>query len=371
MSPTGHAGAPGVAVMTMMVETAPPLVELAKISKSFRVRIHGRGHGQLRAVEGVDLAIESGTTVGLVGESGSGKSTLARLALRLIDPTSGRVHLDGRDITDVQGRELRALRQNMQLVFQDPNSFDPLGSIGDGIAEALRAHGDLDRGAQRVRIAELLDLVGLSRRLIGRTSRELSGGQLQRASLARALAVGARFIALDEPVSSLDASTQAQVVNLLIRLQRELGIAYLFITHDLTLVGHVSSRLAVMYLGRIVESGPSNDVLGSPNHPYTRALLSASPVADPTRQRTNRIILSGDVPSPLNPPSGCRFRTRCPEAIPICSEVDPPPLVVGRSTVCCHLFAPDPSAASDDGQSSTSQTITGVQDAGPLTKRDE
>ena len=292
-----------------------------------------------RAVDGVDLLVEEGATVGLVGESGSGKSTVARLALRLVDPTSGRIRLAGADITDTKGRELRALRQLMQLVFQDPNSFDPLTTIGDSIAEALRTHHKFDRDGRRMRIGELLDLVGLSRRLTLRTPRELSGGQLQRASLARALAVGARFIALDEPVSSLDASTQAQVVNLLIELQRELGLAYLFITHDLSLVGHVSDGLAVMYLGRVVESGPCSEILASPLHPYTRALLSALPVIDPSRRRMERVVLTGDVASPLNPPSGCRFRTRCPAAMSICSQVDPAPMTVGQVTVHCHLYS--------------------------------
>ena len=328
--------------MSTVDGTPRSLVELLGVSKTFRVRLGGHGYGQLRAVDGVDLLIEEGTTVGLVGESGSGKSTVARLALRLVDPTSGRIHLAGTDITDVKGRQLRALRQSMQLVFQDPNSFDPLTSIGDSIAEALRTHQKFDREGRRLRIRELLDLVGLSGRLAVRNPRELSGGQLQRASLARALAVGAKFIALDEPVSSLDASTQAQVVNLLVQLQRDLGVAYLFITHDLSLVGHVSNRLAVMYLGRIVESGPCSEILASPLHPYTRALLSALPVIDPTRRPPGRIVLTGDVPSPLNPPSGCRFRTRCPAAMSICSEVDPAPVAIGPVTVRCHMYGQEP-----------------------------
>jgi oligopeptide transport system ATP-binding protein len=354
--------------MSTAVGTRRPLVELVGVSKTFRVRLGSHGHGQLRAVDDVDLLVEEGATVGLVGESGSGKSTVARLALRLVDPTSGRVRLAGTDITHVKGRELRSLRQTMQLVFQDPNSFDPLASIGDSIAEALRTHQNLDRDSRRLRIEELFNLVGLSRRLTGRNPRELSGGQLQRASLARALAVGARFIALDEPVSSLDASTQAQVVNLLVQLQRELGVAYLFITHDLSLVGHVSNGLAVMYLGRIVEIGPSREILASPLHPYTRALLSALPVADPSRRRTGRIVLTGDIPSPLNPPSGCRFRTRCPAAMSVCSEVDPAPVTVGTVTVRCHLFAPEPVAASFSSPIDLNSATDGSV---PLTKKEE
>jgi len=294
----------------------------------------------VHAVDGLDLTIPRGETVGLVGETGSGKSTVARLLLRLLPPTSGSVFLEEKDVTGTSGRELRALRRKMQLVFQDPySSFDPLTSIGDSIGEALKVHTMLDRSARRDRTAELLSQCGLAPNLAGRRPAELSGGQLQRAAVARALAVAPALVALDEPVSSLDVSTQAQVINLLSELQDRVGVAYLFISHDLSVVRHVSHHIAVMYLGKLMEIGLAEAVYDRPQHPYTRALLSAVPVPDPLRQRgRERIVLSGDIPSPADPPSGCRFRTRCSSAMEICAAVEPPPTRLADRTVYCHLY---------------------------------
>lgn len=304
------------------------VVRTVGLTKHFPLRRAARHAGEgpvIRAVDGVDLAIPPGTTLGLVGESGSGKSTVARLVLRLVPVTAGQVFFDGEDITAISARALRERRGGMQLVFQDPySSFDPQATVVDSVKEPLLAQGVKGEAADR-RVSELFDLVGLPQAHLRRYPRELSGGQLQRAGIARALTVNPRLVVMDEPVSALDVSTQAQVINLLEDLQRDLGIAFLFIAHDLAVVRHVSDRIAVMYLGQIVEEGPAAALYESPTHPYTHALLSAIPVPNPSVQRSRaRVVLQGEIPSPASPPSGCRFRTRCPLAQPICAEIEPP-----------------------------------------------
>ena len=317
------------------------VAQLVGVSCDFSVRLPGRGKGTVHAVDDVDLTVVRGRTLGLVGEGGSGKSTLARLLLRLISPTSGQVVLGGDDITHVKGPRLRTLRRRMQLVFQDPySSFDPLATIGSSVGEALVVHTELGRATREQRTAELLDQVRLPASFAKRRPREVSGGQLQRAAIARALATDPELLALDEPLSSLDVATQVQIVDLLGDLQERLGIAYLFISHDLNLVRSLSHQVAVMYLGRIVEEGPVEELFGSARHPYTQALLSASPSIDPARRRL-RIVLEGDIPSPMNPPSGCHFRTRCRHAMEVCAVVEPPTTHVGGLAVSCHLLDPN------------------------------
>jgi oligopeptide/dipeptide ABC transporter ATP-binding protein len=302
--------------------------------------------GHVHAVDGVDLAIHGGRTLGLVGESGSGKSTLGRLVLRLVPVTEGSIAFQGEDITATKGTELRRLRRNMQMVFQDPySSFDPMASVGASIAEPLRTHLKLSRGAIEPKVRGLLQMVGLDPSMLTRYPHEFSGGQLQRVAVARAIALRPTLLVLDEPVSSLDVSTQAEVINLLAGLQRELGLALLFIAHDLTLVRHVSSSIAVMNLGEIVEHGEASAVYDQPKHPYTQALLTAIPIPDPGRQRNRkRIVLDGEMPSPAHPPPGCRFHTRCPYVMePLCRTVAPGPLVTPDGTIVrCHLHTAGP-----------------------------
>ncbi len=298
--------------------------------------------GVVHAVDGVSLTVRRGETLGLVGESGSGKSTTGLALLRLVEPTAGTVQVAGQDVTRWSRRRLRRLRRRVAMVFQDPQaSLDPRHTVGASIAEPLAVHRLAASGvARRDRVAELLDLVGLRRDLAERHPHELSGGQRQRVGIARALAGEPDLIVLDEPIASLDLSVQAQIMNLLRGLQRELGLTYLFIAHDLAAVEHMSDRVAVMYLGRIVESGTPAQIWREPAHPYTAALLSAVPVADPPVQRSRqRIILAGDVPSPIDPPTGCRFRTRCPQARPDCAQTDPVLVQIGSGHQAACLFA--------------------------------
>jgi len=327
-----------------------PLLHATGLTKHFPLKRSARHEHDgpvIRAVDGIDLSVASRTTLGLVGESGSGKSTVARLVLRLMPVTSGRIFFDGEDITTARASEVRALRHKMQLVFQDPfSSFDPQARVLDSVVEPLRAAGESTPACQ-ARATELFDLVGLSRSHLQRYPRELSGGQLQRAGIARALAVDPRLVVMDEPVSALDVSTQAQVINLLEELQGALGTAFLFIAHDLAVVRHVSDRIAVMYLGQVVEEGPAQDIYDAPTHPYTHALLSAIPVPDPRRQRARpRVVLHGEIPSPSNPPSGCRFRTRCPYVMDVCAEIEPPAIATPAGGYTrCHLHTSGPELA--------------------------
>jgi len=322
------------------VET--PLLQLHGVTKRYPVKGGPlqRTIGEVRAVDGVDLEIMAGEAVGLVGESGSGKSTLGRVALRLEAPTEGRVIFDGDDITDVSARSLRRRRSQMQLIFQDPfSSLDPRTTVAESIAEGLRVQG-VKRHARMDRVDEVLRLVGLEPYHGRRFPHEFSGGQRQRVGIARALAVNPRLLVLDEPVSALDVSIQSQILNLLKDLQRKLHLTMLFIAHDLSVVEHLCDRIAVMYLGKIVEVARRDDLFDRPTHPYTEALLSAIPIPDPTR-RSERIILQGDLPSPLNPPTGCSFHTRCPIARPGLCDVETPVLArAGRHpthVASCHL----------------------------------
>ena len=297
-----------------------PLLSVRGLTKHFT----GRNGRIVHAVEDVSFDIRRGTTVGLVGESGSGKTTAGRSLLRLVEPTSGQAIFDGTDIFALQPREMKHWRKRLQIVFQDPySSLNPRLRIDAIISEALDACGYPRGSKRRERIAELLTLVGLSPDYARRFPHEFSGGQRQRIGIARALAVEPDFIVADEPVSALDVSVQAQVLNLLGELQQQLGLTMLFIAHDLSVVEYLCDDVVVMYLGRVMERGPSRQVYARPGHPYTKALLATAPVPDPTRKRTH-VPLQGDIPSPINPPSGCVFRTRCPMAIEACAQVIPP-----------------------------------------------
>ncbi|MEW6269920.1 MAG: dipeptide ABC transporter ATP-binding protein [Thermodesulfobacteriota bacterium] len=336
--------------MTAAAERRRPLVEARGLVKHFRVGggLLWAGKDVVRAVEDVSLAVYPGETLGVVGESGCGKSTLGRLLLRLIEPTAGEVSFDGRPLARLRPGELRRLRREMQIVFQDPyGSLDPRMKVGAIIAEGIEIHR-LARGrAKRELVERLLGEVGLRPEHADRYPHEFSGGQRQRIGIARALAVGPRFLVCDEPVSALDVSVQAQVINLLADLQAKHGLAYFFVAHDLRVVAHLSHRIAVMYLGRIVEIGETDRILATPHHPYTRALLAAVPEPDPER-RAARLEAKGDVPSPIAPPPGCAFHPRCPFAEDRCRRERPSLVGSERHAVACHVFPV--AAESDEGE---------------------
>jgi oligopeptide/dipeptide ABC transporter ATP-binding protein len=313
------------------------VLEVTDLVKHYRTS----GRQVVRAVDGVSLTIGSGEVLGLVGESGSGKSTVGKCVLRLTDPTAGTVRVDGRDITRLPRRAMRPVRRDVHMVFQDPfSSLNPRMTIGQIVAEPLRHHR-LARGqSAKDRVGSMLDRVGLRPELAQRYPHELSGGQRQRVGLARSLILEPKLIVADEPVSALDVSVQASVLNLIADLQQDMGFSCLFITHDLSVVEFLADRIAVMYLGRIVETGPRAQIFADPRHPYTQALLSAAPVPDPVLQRERqRIVLGGDPPSPRHPPAGCHFHTRCPVAVDRC-RTDPPALLGVGHSAACHLVTP-------------------------------
>jgi peptide/nickel transport system ATP-binding protein len=324
------------------VSAREPLLEVDELKVWFPIKsglVLDRHVGDVKAVDGVSLSIGRGETLGLVGESGCGKSTLGRAILRLYDPTSGSIRFDGRDITRLKERELRPLRRRMQMIFQDPfASLNPRHSVGRMVAEPMRVHDVGDRRTHGSRVRELLEVVGLPRDAVSRYPHEFSGGQRQRIGLARALALNPDFIVCDEPVSALDVSIQAQIVNLLEQLQEQFDLTYLFIAHDLAVVRHISNRIIVMYLGTIVEVSPADDLYDNPLHPYTISLLSAIPIPDPVVEREREtILLQGDLPSPANPPAACRFHTRCPFVQPTrCADEVPPLRELGGHQVACH-----------------------------------
>ena len=319
-----------------------PLLEIRNLKKHFPIGGGWLGGKRetVKAVDGVSISVEDGETVGLVGESGCGKSTLGRCIVRLMEPSAGEIVFEGREIASLGKEDMREMRRKMQIIFQDPYaSLNPRMRIGEIIGEGLEIHNIATGEEKRERVIAMLDRVGLHPEQYDRYPHEFSGGQRQRIGVARALAVNAKFIVCDEAVSALDVSIQAQILNLLQDLQEEFKLTYFFISHDLRVVEHVSRRVAVMYLGKIVEFAPSEAIYSNGQHPYTKALLSAAPVPDPTR-KAKRVVLQGDVPSPINPPSGCHFHPRCAFAEKICSQVEPELTYDGEHGVACHVFGP-------------------------------
>ena len=314
------------------------LLEIKNLKKYFPVRkgLFQRVVGHVRAVDDVSLAIKPGETLGLVGESGCGKTTVGRTLLRLYEPTSGEIQFDGRDVATLHGRQLRELRRDMQIVFQDPfSSLNPRMTVRSIIEEGLLVHRIGSASERLDRVHDILRKVGLDTSYVNRYPHEFSGGQRQRISIARALVLNPKFVVLDEPISALDVSIQAQIINLLTDLKDELKLTYLFISHDLSVVEYISNRVAVMYLGEVVEMASSEQLYKNPLHPYTKALLSSVPSMDPNA-RNKRAVLTGDVPSPINPPGGCRFHPRCPIAREVCSRVAPKPVDIEGHVVRCH-----------------------------------
>jgi oligopeptide/dipeptide ABC transporter ATP-binding protein len=315
--------------------TAEPLMQVRGLVKHFPITrgiVIQRKVGAVQAVDGVSFDVNRGETLGIVGETGCGKSTTARLMMRLLDATAGEVRFDGQDITQLKGAKLKAIRREMQMIFQDPySSLNPRKTVGSIIGQPFAIHGlQTGKGERKRAVQELMETVGLNPEHYNRYPHEFSGGQRQRIGVARALALKPKLLIADEPVSALDVSIQAQVLNLLRDMQRQLGLTLVFIAHDLSVVRHMCDRVAVMYLGRVVEIGPADPVYDNPRHPYTGALLSAVPIADPSARKDERTLLSGDVPSPANPPRACRFHTRCPKAQELCSIEDPPLGTRGR-----------------------------------------
>ncbi len=319
------------------------LLEVESVVKYFPVRggILQRTVAQVQAVENVSFAVKRGETLGLVGESGCGKTTIGRMIVRLTDPTSGAIRFEGQDILPLKGNDLKRLRREMQIIFQDPySSLDPRTPVGDSIGEGLLVHGVKSARERQRQVLEILRKVGMEDYHARRYPHEFSGGQRQRIGIARALVLRPKFLVCDEPVSALDVSIQSQVLNLLRELQHEFGLTYIFIAHNMSVVEHISDRVAVMYLGKLVELADRIELYRNPEHPYTQALMSAIPVPNP-KLRRERTILKGDVPSPLKPPTGCRFHPRCPVAIDICSKVEPPLLDLGGGHLAaCHLRQP-------------------------------
>jgi oligopeptide transport system ATP-binding protein len=320
-----------------VVDPAPPLLAARGLHMHYKVK-GAAGSDVLRAVDGVDLEVRKGETLGLVGESGCGKSTLCRLLIRLIEPTEGEVVLDGRDLGSLSGREMKAARRDMQFIFQDPQgSLDPRQTVAQIVGEALQVHGIGDRAERARTVADILEKVGLPAGAADRYPHQFSGGQRQRIGIARALVMRPKLVVADEPVSALDVSIQAQILNQLVDLKRDFELTMVFVTHNLAAVGYIADRVAVMYLGKLVEIAPTSALFERPMHPYTQALLSAVPAIDTVVPR-ERVVLSGELPTAIDPPSGCRFRTRCPLAQPICAEVEPPLRALGPDhTVACHF----------------------------------
>ena len=330
-----------------MTSSSEPILQVRNLERHFPITrgiVFQKRVGAVQAVDGVDFDLYPGETLGIVGESGCGKSTVAKLVMALDKPTGGQVLFQGQDLTTLRGKALRNARRNIQIVLQDPyTSLDPRMTVGDIVGEPFDIHPEVaPKGDRKQKVKDLLDFVGLNPEHINRYPHQFSGGQRQRVGIARGIALNPKVIVADEPVSALDVSVQAQVINLMEKLQNELGLSYLFIAHDLSIVRHISDRVGVMYLGRLVEVGNEHDIYTAPQHPYTQALLSAVPVPDPTgREGRQRIVLTGDPPSPADPPSGCRFRTRCWKAQDICAAESPALVSVGgMHEVACHFPEP-------------------------------